>query len=91
LTKNISGIEAAVIRSRSNTGRALMKIQGKLPEGYVVLCNKRHEEHCFLVKNLSVSVECPRCGWTALSGDLLAEYTLPKTPDDPDTRSKAEI
>ncbi len=53
-----------------------MKIHGKLPEGYVVLCNNRHDDHCFLVKNLSVSVECPRCGWTALSEVLLTEYCI---------------
>ena len=68
-----------------------MKIHGKLPEGYVVLCNNRHDEHCFLVKNLSVSVECPRCGWTALSDVLLTEYTVPRTLEQPGAGSEAGI
>ncbi len=53
-----------------------MRIEGKLPEGYVVLCDDGHEEHSFLVQNLNVSVECPRCGTTELSPNLVTEYTL---------------
>ncbi len=53
-----------------------MRIEGKLPEGYVVLCDNGHEEHSFVVQNLSVSVECPKCGTTALSTDIITEYTL---------------
>ena len=66
----------------NNAGRGCMKIEGKLPEGYVVLCDNGHEEHSFLVKNLSVSVECTRCGTTALSTNLVTEYTL-RTHCDP--------
>ena len=53
-----------------------MRIEGKLPEGYVVLCDNGHEEHSFIVQNLNVSVECPRCGMTAVSTNLVTEYTL---------------
>ncbi len=53
-----------------------MKIEGKLPEGYVVLCDNDHEEHSFIVQNLNVSVECLKCGTTALSTNLVTEYTL---------------
>ncbi len=53
-----------------------MRIEGKLPEGYVVLCDNDHEEHSFLVQHLNVSVECPRCGTTALSTNLVTEFTL---------------
>ncbi len=52
-----------------------MRIEGKLPEGYVVLCGNGHEEHSFVVQNLNVSVECPRCGTTALSTNLVTKYT----------------
>ncbi len=60
----------------NNAGRHRVKIEGKLPEGYVVLCDNGHEEHSFIVQNLSVSVECPRCGMTAVSTNLVTEYTL---------------
>ncbi len=60
----------------NNAGRHCVKIEGKLPEGHVVLCDNDHEEHSFIVQNLNVSVECPRCGTTALSTNLVTEYTL---------------
>ena len=65
----------------NNAGRHCVRIEGKLPEGYVVLCGNGHEEHSFVVQNLNVSVECPRCGMTALSTNLVTEYTL-RTPYD---------
>ena len=64
-----------------NTGRYFVRIEGKLPGGHVVLCGNGHEEHSFVVRNLNVSVECPRCGTTALSTSLVTEYTL-RVPDD---------
>ncbi len=60
----------------NNAGRHFVRIEGKLPEGYVVLCGNGHEEHSFVVQNLNVSVECPRCGMTALSTNLVTDYTL---------------
>ncbi len=63
----------------NNAGRHCVKIEGKLPEGYVVLCGNGHEEHSFIVQNLNVSVECPRCGMTAVSTNLVTEYTLRAT------------
>ena len=66
-----------------------MRIQGKLPEGHVVLCNRGHEEHSFIVRNLGISVECPRCGSTKLSTDLVTEYTLPQMLDDHAAKSEA--
>lgn len=50
-----------------------MIIDGKLPEGYVVLCDICHS-FAFLVKNLGPSVECPKCGTTALSVDLVNDF-----------------
>ncbi len=57
-------------------GKHRVRIEGKLPDGYVVLCDNDHEEHSFIVQNLNVSVECPRCGMTAVSTNLVTEYTL---------------
>ena len=51
-----------------------MKIDAKLPEGYVILCHNKAEEHIFIVRNLGPAVECPRCGDTALSGDLATDF-----------------
>ncbi len=51
-------------------------IDDKLPEGYVILCKAKDEDHTFLVRRLGPSVECPRCGSTALSADLTLEFGL---------------
>ena len=51
-----------------------MQIDAKLAEGYVVLCDRKAEEHIFIVRNLGPAVECPKCGSTALSGDLATDY-----------------
>jgi hypothetical protein len=53
-----------------------MYLDGKLPEGYVVICAPSYEPHSFLVRRLGVSVECPQCGQTALSADLIVAYYL---------------
>ena len=50
-----------------------MVIDGKIPEGYVVLCGKCNNQ-AFLVRRLGVSVECPNCGSAALSTDLIDEF-----------------
>ncbi len=61
-------------------------IDDKLTEGYVILCKAKDEDHTFLVRRLGPSVECPRCGSTALSTDLVLEFGLRKnhesTTDD---------
>jgi len=49
-------------------------LDGKLPEGYVVICAPNGEPHSFVVRRLGVSVECPQCGRTALSANLIAAY-----------------
>ena len=51
-----------------------MVIDGKLPQGYVVICNRGHAARSFLVERLGLSVECPGCGCTALSVDLAAAF-----------------
>ena len=51
-----------------------MQIDAKLAEGYVILCDSKAEEHVFIVRNLGPAVECPKCGSTALSGDLATDY-----------------
>ena len=51
-----------------------MQIDAKIAEGYVILCNKKAEEHIFIVRSLGPAVECPKCGNTALSGDLATDF-----------------
>jgi hypothetical protein len=51
-----------------------MIIDGKLPQGYVVICSHRHASRSFLVRRLGLSVECPACGRTALSTELAADF-----------------
>lgn len=51
-----------------------MYLDGKIPEGYVVLCAPSGEAHSFIVRRLGPSVECPRCGRTALSTNLVTSY-----------------
>ena len=52
-----------------------MIIDGRLPEGYVIICDSHRESHSFLVKHLGPSVECPRCGCTAISTLLVTEFS----------------
>ena len=54
-----------------------MFIDGKLPQGDVVICSHDHPTHSFLVRRLGLSVECPGCGCTALSTDLAAAFLAP--------------
>jgi len=51
-----------------------MQIDDKITEGYVILCNSKAEEHVFIVRTLGPAVECPKCGSTALSGDLATDF-----------------
>ena len=51
-----------------------MVLDGRLPEGYVVVCTAGGDPHSFLVRRLGPSVECPDCGRTALSAKLLEIY-----------------
>jgi hypothetical protein len=65
----------AAREEQENVGRgATMYLDGRLPEGYVVLCTADAEPHSFLVRRLGLSVECPECGRTALSADLIGAY-----------------
>jgi hypothetical protein len=51
-----------------------MQIDAKIAEGYVILCNNKTDEHVFIVRTLGPAVECPKCGSTALSGDLATDF-----------------
>jgi hypothetical protein len=51
-----------------------MQIDAKITEGYVILCHNKADEHVFIVRTLGPAVECPKCGSTALSGDLATDY-----------------
>jgi hypothetical protein len=51
-----------------------MVIDGKITEGYVLLCDQCDE--AFVARRLGPSVECPRCGNTDMPADLMADYLL---------------
>jgi len=57
-----------------NRRREQMVLDGRLPEGLVVVCTGGGEQHSFLARRLGPSVECPECGRTALSADLIQDY-----------------
>ena len=50
-----------------------MQIDEKIAEGYVILCDSKPEEHVFIVRTLGPAVMCPKCGSSALSGDLATD------------------
>lgn len=49
-----------------------MTIDGKIAEGYVLLCDRCDES--FLARRLGPSVECPHCGNTELPGEMMTEF-----------------
>ena len=55
-------------------GRPSMRLDGRLPEGNVILCTGHGDEHSFLVGRLGLSIECPKCGQIALSADMVADF-----------------
>lgn len=50
-----------------------MLIESRLSEGHQIRCANGH---VFVVRTLGPSVECPRCGETALSTELATAYFL---------------
>ncbi len=48
-----------------------MLIESRLTEGHRIRCAAGH---VFIVRTLGPSVECPKCGETALSTDLATAY-----------------
>ena len=53
---------------------APMYLDDRLPEGYVVVCADAGAEHSFMLRRLGPSIECPKCGRTALPAGLLDAY-----------------
>jgi hypothetical protein len=62
------------MKSRKSSAR--LSVVGRLPEGYVILCELDGEEYSFLAKTLGISVECPHCGATRHGVELAQEYFL---------------
>lgn len=58
-----------------------ISIEGKLPQGYVILCRGQDGEYTFLRPHLGLSVECPHCGTTAESTALAMEFYLRANDD----------
>jgi glucosylglycerol-phosphate synthase len=59
--------------SGARAGSRSLRIDGRLPEGYVVLCGC---SHAFIRERLTLTIECPRCGTSAFGADLATDYTL---------------
>jgi hypothetical protein len=59
---------------------APMYLDARLPEGHVVVCGCAGAEHAFLVHRLGLAVECPTCGRTALSVELVADFYARAAP-----------
>lgn len=53
-----------------------MYIDEQLAEGYVIVCGGHSDQHSFLVKNLSLSVQCPTCGEVAMSVELATDFVM---------------
>jgi hypothetical protein len=64
-----------------------MIIDARLAEGYVVICSSHHDSHSFLVKQLGPSVECPKCGSTAVSTMLATEFLAQRISDNASRKS----
>jgi glucosylglycerol-phosphate synthase len=68
-----------------------LRIDGRIPDGYVVLCDC---SHAFVQERLSLTVQCPHCGTTAFGADLATDYTLAQKGENaphavaPGTRSE---
>ena len=50
-----------------------MQLLNKDLKGNHIRCGKGHR---FIAKRLGISVQCPNCGQTALSGELASRYYL---------------
>ena len=58
----------------STLKRALMYLDERLSEGFVIVCADDGGGHSFVLRRLGPSIECPRCGRTALSSQLIDAY-----------------
>jgi|SRR6185503_8040712 len=54
--------------------RAPIYLDERLSEGFVVVCSGGNGEHSFVLRGLGPSIECPLCGRTALSSQLVDAY-----------------
>jgi hypothetical protein len=51
-----------------------MYLDDRSADGHIIVCTGGGTEHSFLRRRLGLSVECPICGQTALSVDLVAAF-----------------
>ena len=54
--------------------RAPIYLDERLSEGFVAVCDGGGGEHSFVLRGLGPSIECPLCGRTALSSQLVDAY-----------------
>jgi hypothetical protein len=51
-----------------------IRIDGKISEGYVMLCETENGQHSFVARNLGPAIECPLCGRCDLTTKLVREF-----------------
>jgi len=56
------------------TAKSPMCLDDRSPQGHIIVCTGDGSEHSFLRHRLGLSIECPICGATALSVDLVADF-----------------
>lgn len=54
--------------------QAPMYLDERLSEGFIIVCADGTGEHSFVLRGLGPSIECPQCGRTALSSQLVDAY-----------------
>jgi len=54
--------------------QAPIYLDERLSEGFVIVCSGGNGEHSFVLRGLGPSIECPLCGRTALSSQLVDAY-----------------
>ena len=61
-------------RKNSMPKQVPMYLDERLSEGFVIVCAGGGGEHSFVMRGLGPSIECPQCGRTALSSQLIDAY-----------------
>jgi hypothetical protein len=83
--RNLKGSEQGLSMKGRTFGH--LSVVGRLPDGYVILCQLNGDEYSFLAKALGISVECPHCGATRCGADLAQEYYSGSAKSRDDSRA----
>lgn len=67
------GVNQVIVQPRQRQETAMM-IENRSPDGYVIICKHKDEDHRFVAKHPGGQVACPQCGYAAKSVSLLLDY-----------------